>query len=57
MNRSQVAKFENLPPPPGGDVYTVQANLLPLDKLGITPPAAANVRAALLDWLKEEPIA
>ena len=54
MNRAQVARYENLPPPPGGDVYTVQSNLIPIDKIGMAPPPAANVRSALLEWLKEE---
>lgn len=48
MNRTTVARMENLPPPPGGDVYTVQANLIPLENIGEDQgdPAAA-VRA----WL------
>jgi len=37
MNRNQVAAKENAPPIPGGDVYTVQSNLVPLDQLGNTP--------------------
>lgn len=37
MNRNQVAAKENAPPIPGGDVYTVQSNLVPLDQLGTTP--------------------
>lgn len=55
MNRAQVAQLENLPAPPGGDIYTVQSNLLPLDKLGAAnDPAAIAARAALLAWLKSE---
>jgi HK97 family phage portal protein len=34
MNRDQVAAKENLPKIPGGEIYTVQSNLIPLDKLG-----------------------
>lgn len=34
MNRNQVALKENMPPIPGGDIYTVQSNLIPLDQLG-----------------------
>lgn len=50
MNRTQVAIKENLPPPPDGDVYTVQSNLIPLDKLGTqTDEQAAS--AALRAWL------
>jgi len=42
MNRNTVAKLENMPPlPEGGDVYTVQSNLIPIDKLG-EEPANAN---------------
>lgn len=34
MNRDQVRAKENMGKIPGGDVYTVQSNLLPLDKIG-----------------------
>jgi len=34
MNRSTVARLENLPDMPGGDIYTVQSNLIPIDQLG-----------------------
>lgn len=34
MNRNDVRAKENMGKIPGGDVYTVQANLLPLDKIG-----------------------
>lgn len=34
MNRNQVASMENQPSLPGGDIYTVQSNLIPLDQLG-----------------------
>lgn len=51
MNRNTVAKLENLPPPPGGEIYTVQANLVPLDQLGQAADGEA-VRAALNDWLR-----
>lgn len=54
MNRATVARLENLPVPPGGDIYTVQANLIPLDRLGDEPPPEANARTALLNWLYEE---
>ena len=37
MNRNQVAAKENASPIPGGEVYTVQSNLVPLDQLGNTP--------------------
>lgn len=35
-NRNEVRALEDLPPIEGGDVFTVEANLLPLDKLGVT---------------------
>lgn len=34
MNRNQVAAKEEGEPIPGGDIYTVQSNLIPLDKVG-----------------------
>ena len=34
MNRDRVAILENQPKIPGGDIYTVQSNLVPLDKIG-----------------------
>jgi phage portal protein BeeE len=52
LNRSTVAMLENLPAIPGGDVYTVQSNLIPLDQLG-TGVESQAVRAALMHWLKE----
>lgn len=53
MNRSTVARLENMPDIPGGDIYTVQSNLVPLDKLGAADDAAA-VRSALMNWLQKE---
>jgi HK97 family phage portal protein len=38
--RNEVRRRERLPAMPGGDVLTVQSNLVPLDKLGQAPPAA-----------------
>lgn len=53
INRNAVARMENLPAPPGGDLYTVQANLVPLDSLPELAaarmpkqPAAINATAA-----------
>lgn len=40
MNRETVAGLENLPIPDGGKIYTVQSNLIPLDQLGQSNPAA-----------------
>lgn len=34
MSRNDVRRLENLPPIDGGDIYTVQVNLTPLDQLG-----------------------
>lgn len=34
MNRNQVAAMENQPALDGGDIYTVQSNLIPIDQLG-----------------------
>jgi len=36
MNRNQVAAMENQPALEGGDIYTVQSNLIPIDQLGKT---------------------
>lgn len=36
MNRNQVAAMENQPSLEGGDIYTVQSNLIPIDQLGKT---------------------
>ncbi|MBF8706116.1 phage portal protein [Pseudomonas putida] len=43
MSRNEVRRLENLPPIPGGDTYTVQSALVPLDQLG---KAAAGVSPA-----------
>lgn len=39
MSRNEIRAKENLPPDPDGDKLTVQSNLVPLSKLGETPPA------------------
>jgi HK97 family phage portal protein len=39
MTRNEIRGREDLPPLPGGDVLTVQSNLIPIDQLGKTPPA------------------
>jgi hypothetical protein len=33
MSRNDVRRLENMPPIPGGDIYTVQLNLVPLEDL------------------------
>lgn len=50
MNRNEVRKLENLPSIPGGDVFTVQSNLLPIDQLG-KAPAAPGAADAFKQWL------
>lgn len=49
--RNEIRARENLPPLPGGDVLTVQANMMALDQVGQAQPAPAAARTALLDWL------
>ncbi|MBE0434649.1 MAG: phage portal protein [Methylomicrobium sp.] len=34
FNRNETRQLENMPPYAGGDAYTVQSNLIPVDKLG-----------------------
>lgn len=52
LTRNQVRAYENLPPIDGGDVLTVQSNLIPLDQLG-GAGAANDARSALVNWLTE----
>jgi HK97 family phage portal protein len=40
--RNEMRQLENDPPLPGGDVLTVQSNLLPIEKLGQTQHAASG---------------
>lgn len=42
MTRNEMREKENLAPMAGGDVLTVQSNLLPIDKLGTVPPTGAS---------------
>lgn len=39
LTRNEGRALDNRAPLPGGDVLTVQSNLIPLDQLGKTPPA------------------
>lgn len=58
MTRNEGRGKENLPPLPGGDVLTVQSNLVPLDQLGKAPaPADTTARDAFLSWLGIQPSA
>lgn len=48
MNRDTVCKLEKLPMPlTGGEIYTVQSNLLPLDKLGLQDAAQSQLSETL----------
>jgi len=51
INRAQVAAREDLPKPVGGDIYTVQSNLVPIDKLGAVAPPAEAAKSGLLRLL------
>lgn len=52
INRDTVANLENLPKPVGGEIYTVQSNLVPVDQLGKTAPtSAAAASDAIKAWL------
>lgn len=55
LTRNEARALDNRPPLPGGEVLTVQSNLLPLDQLGeAQADAATAVRRSLLDWLRED---
>jgi len=51
MTRNEGRRKENLPSMPGGDILTVQSNLVPLDQLGQQTDGQA-ARAALMNWLQ-----
>lgn len=53
MNRNEVRELEDMPPIPGGDVFTVQSAMIPIDKLGASGDESSAVRAALMQWLKQ----
>jgi HK97 family phage portal protein len=42
MVRNEIRQRENLPPVPGGEIATVQSQLIALDQLGKTPPRASQ---------------
>jgi HK97 family phage portal protein len=44
-NRNDCRQYENLPPFTGGEIYTAQSNLLPIDKLGqqTAPQSSASI--------------
>lgn len=50
--RNEIRSRDNKPPLPGGDMLTVQSNLVPLEKLGeITAGSEAQARSAFAVWL------
>ena len=56
FNRNEVRALENRAPIPGGEIYTVQTNLTPIDQLGKSTQSEA-ARNALKAWLAELPAA
>lgn len=56
MSRNDVRRLENLPPIEGGDIYTVQLNLTPLDQLGqeASSNEAEKLKAQITNWLFPE---
>lgn len=50
MSRNEVRRLENLPPIEGGDILTVQSNMISLEMLG-KAPQETTVRDALKNWL------
>lgn len=55
FTRNEIRRKENLPPMPGGDVLTVQSNMVPLDQLGQAPAPERDARNAFMKWLGIEP--
>jgi len=53
MNRNEVRELEDLPPIPGGDVFTVQSAMISIDQLGANGGESNAVRAALMHWLQQ----
>jgi HK97 family phage portal protein len=51
MTRNEIRALDNYRPLPGGDVLTVQSNLVPLDQLGQAGSAEQQLRSALLGLL------
>ncbi len=47
MNRNQVAAMENQPSMDGGDIYTVQSNLIPIDQLGKGQPNETTITSRI----------
>lgn len=53
-NRNELRRLDNYPGFEGGDQFTVQSNLITLERLGEATSNANVVRTALLNWLSEE---
>lgn len=51
MTRNEVRLLENLPPVEGGDVLTIQSNMIPTDLLGDVMSTGEAAKNALLNWL------
>jgi HK97 family phage portal protein len=51
MNRNEVRALQNLGPIEGGDVYTVQSNLVGITAMGADVTPGLGARSALLNWL------
>lgn len=55
--RNEIRARDNLPPLPGGEILTVQSNMIPLDRIGeITSVSDVQARQAMTDWLGIEGI-
>lgn len=54
MKRNEARKKENLPPAAGGDILTVQSNLIPLDMLGKTNTPTQALKDSLRALLQED---
>lgn len=52
LTRNEVRRLEGKPPLAGGDVLTVQSNLVPLDQLGKAPAASMTASDAIKAWLQ-----
>ena len=53
MSRNEVRGLENLPPVDGGDMLTVQSNMVAIDAMGAVTDST-QARTALLNWLQEK---
>lgn len=53
FNRDKVRSILNLPSMPGGDIYTVQSNLIPIDQLGADGQGENNLRSALAAFMQQ----